>query len=308
MQRRNMAEGKSSRFIKLPSRVGPQGRVPPWGIQAQDEVVKLCKDVESQAAAEDRSRSAKGCSTAELIRPQNRAYFQNGPSASSHRREAVSLPRVWQDLHRSEDERPRQMFYEITGKAPSSTRRRRSPALLEEEIRSCPAEETIDILFQGLLQHEQCAMLLEVVGAPLWEPLWEPLWAPLCLRFHQPCAPSQERCGSVQPLEGDSCRHNWLLQVTLQRASGIVVEPPVLQKVIPVDTLETHDILVKKILQSYIFNRTFQVCQITKKKICSVSTPPGPASLEINRSCVTEEICNLPVWISSSTHSSSYTV
>ncbi|XP_036453000.1 mesoderm induction early response protein 1b isoform X1 [Colossoma macropomum] len=45
----------------------------------KDEVVKLCKDMESQAAAEDRDRprSAKGCSTAELIRPQNRAYFQN---------------------------------------------------------------------------------------------------------------------------------------------------------------------------------------------------------------------------------------
>ncbi|KAL7880962.1 hypothetical protein SRHO_G00032160 [Serrasalmus rhombeus] len=181
---------------------------PPWGIQAQDEVVKLCKDVESQAAAEDRSRSAKGCSTTELIRPQNRAYFQkkmdllvqdifeheeydsllnsgeiNYDSMTSRRRSNSRGTKSFSPVH-AKTRRRRKRKSEIHSCSSSRWRylhncfcsstnqRRSSPVLLEEEIRSCPAAEKIDVLVQGLFQHEEYAIywvkLVSDVGKEGW--------------------------------------------------------------------------------------------------------------------------------------------
>ncbi|KAL6491335.1 hypothetical protein MHYP_G00016800 [Metynnis hypsauchen] len=206
----------------------------------------------------------------------------------------------------------------------SINQKRRSPVLLEEEIRSCPAAEKIDILRQGLLQHEEYASLLKPGGIKYdnmasrrssnsqTTKCFGPDHTKAChggktkngssgcsecgqsfgqqrrLRRHQRIHPGEKpfycsECGKsfsrrsnfqrhrrrsahsavgggqgaalsqvpstlrplsgtswiLQPLEGDSCRHDWLHQVTLQHASGIV-----LQKVIPPPP-ETHDILVQ---------------------------------------------------------------
>uniref|UniRef100_A0A4W4E0Y5 Mesoderm induction early response protein 1 n=2 Tax=Electrophorus electricus TaxID=8005 RepID=A0A4W4E0Y5_ELEEL len=45
--------------------------------RVKDEGVKISKGLEAHSAGEGRTLTSKGCSTAELIRPQNCSYFQN---------------------------------------------------------------------------------------------------------------------------------------------------------------------------------------------------------------------------------------
>ncbi|XP_066537095.1 mesoderm induction early response protein 1b [Hoplias malabaricus] len=58
----------------------------------KDESVKICKEKEGHAAPEDHSHSAKNCSTAELIRPQNRAYFQNNEADEESEEDEDYIP------------------------------------------------------------------------------------------------------------------------------------------------------------------------------------------------------------------------
>ncbi|XP_022521195.2 mesoderm induction early response protein 1b isoform X1 [Astyanax mexicanus] len=58
----------------------------------KEEVVKLCKEVENQVVAEGRSCSVKSRSTAELIRPQNRSYFQNNEADEESEEDEDYIP------------------------------------------------------------------------------------------------------------------------------------------------------------------------------------------------------------------------